>query len=290
MSKTSKCSLCNYTSNRLFNIKRHYNNKHNIKYQAEETEYPKEENIENEYIGEENIENEYIEEENVENEKMSCAKCGKVYLTINYLKSHEEKCIGLDILTCNKCMFRFTSRTSKYRHVKNNNCKAKSIIHIDNVQNRETKKIIINNYGNERLDYLTFQEMLYVYKSNEITLPLYIEKKHFNKEFPENNNIIYDDKTKLCKVKIDNEWKYDTVENISNKLIQDNSDQLFNYFKKNKELFITDVTDIYIYYEMIKNMMEINIKKKKKTHNSLLKIISFFVKTFKPNIDLNIYT
>ena len=57
----------------------------------------------------------------------NCSKCNKEYLTLKSLKSHEEKCIGIDILTCPKCMKSFISRQHKSRHIKNNKCQQISV-------------------------------------------------------------------------------------------------------------------------------------------------------------------
>ena len=89
-------------------------------------------------------------------------------------------------------MFHFTTQGDKSRHIKRNNCKPKSIIHainnnnINNITNNNT--IIINNYGNERLDYFN-DEFMYKLLINDNSIRNYIENKHFNKEFPENQNI-----------------------------------------------------------------------------------------------------
>ena len=80
-----KCALCEYTTKRKFDLKRHQNAKHNN-------------NNENQCIK--------IYEENVnpteesENCALICKKCNKIYKTKKYLLEHELKCNGLDDLTC----------------------------------------------------------------------------------------------------------------------------------------------------------------------------------------------
>ena len=54
----------------------------------------------------------------------------------------------------------------------------------NNTINNNNNTFIINNYGSERLDYLSDEDM-YTILTNSNNIPLYIEKKHFNKEFPE---------------------------------------------------------------------------------------------------------
>lgn len=56
---------------------------------------------------EEIIKNEEIVKE-AEDKNYNCKKCNKEYKTTKYLINHEEKCNGLNILTCSKCMITFT--------------------------------------------------------------------------------------------------------------------------------------------------------------------------------------
>ena len=245
------CTFCDYSSNRKFCIKRHEISKHSKEILQENI--PVVEEIVN-INDEENV--------NIDNKKkFFCLKCNKEYLHLKYLKKHEEKCIGIDILTCPKCMKSFANKSGKSRHIKMNNCKAKSIIHarVPNIQNIETQNndnriinninndnriindnrvinnYIINNYGEERLDYLTNDVMYDIIKKCDNSISLYIENKHFNKDFPENHNIKYDAKTKKCKVKENNRWKNMDISLVSSKLLSDNSDKLLSYCKDNKQ-------------------------------------------------------
>ena len=120
------------------------------------------------------------------NENNRCSKCNKFYKTKKYLISHQPKCNGMNILSCPKCMTTFTTTSNKSKHIKKNNCKSKSINY-----NIIMKDDYINNYGNERIDYLED----FINKPTIKDLPIhkklikYIEYKYFNEEFPENRNI-----------------------------------------------------------------------------------------------------
>ena len=81
------------------------------------------------------------------NENNRCSKCNKFYKTKKYLISHQPKCNGMNILSCP--MTTFTTTSNKSKHIKKNNCKSKSINY-----NIIMKDDNINNYGNERIDYL----------------------------------------------------------------------------------------------------------------------------------------
>lgn len=108
MSSIFNCEFCEYKTKKKYNLNRH-----------QTTLHPK------------NVMKQIIEEKNY-----TCVKCNKKYKTKKYLISHQSKCNGLNILSCPKCMFMFTSRHSKSNHIKKNNCIAKNIININN-ENKE---------------------------------------------------------------------------------------------------------------------------------------------------------
>ena len=248
------CEECEYTTNKKYNLIRHHNNKHfkkELKIQNEEIVKQNEEIVKQ---NEENAnQNEEIDNQNEEivNQKIyQCKKCNKNYKTKKYLIEHEKICNGINILTCPKCMFTFSSRSSKSAHIKKNKCKAKSIIHLvnketdnenkpslyingNNNNNNIINNTIINNFGNERTDYITLDEMIQIFKCGDNIIPKYIELKHFNKEFPENHNIKYE-KTKGCLIKNDNRWGLTNLDILSNKLVDKNSFELRNYYNKQK--------------------------------------------------------
>ena len=117
------CSLCDYKTNRNYNLKRHHNAMH-----LQNNEIKVVENKENNIKIEENIIK--IEENiiKIENNIFYCKKCNKKYKTEKSYIKHEEKCNGLNILACPKCKKIFSNRASKSEHIKRNNCKEKIII------------------------------------------------------------------------------------------------------------------------------------------------------------------
>ena len=138
--KIYNCKYCKYTSNRNFNLKQHEINKHYKEILKNEKEIIKEKEVN--YLNKEvnylNKKVNYFDKEvnylnkevNSDNNitEYNCKKCNKKYLTYNSYIKHEEKCNGLDSLTCPKCMFHFTTKQAKSFHIKRNNCKPKSII------------------------------------------------------------------------------------------------------------------------------------------------------------------
>ena len=195
------------------------------------------------------------------NEYLKCTKCSKIYKTKKSLINHEKKCIGINSLTCPRCMKLFTSYGNKSRHIKTNNCKAKSIIHSSNNNitpnvningnnniNGSNNNIInnnyINNFGCERTDYITYDDMYNIIRlSGDNVIPRYIEMKHFNKDFPENHNIKYE-KNNNCLIKKNGEWKITNIENLSNNLINKNSNEIRNYYNNYKTKINNSISDI----------------------------------------------
>ena len=67
------------------------------------------------------------------NECFNCTKCGKIYKTKKYFINHEKNCIGIDSLTCPKCIITYSTYGNKSRHIKKNNCTARSIKYLLNI-------------------------------------------------------------------------------------------------------------------------------------------------------------
>jgi hypothetical protein len=178
------------------------------------------------------------------NEDNKCSKCNKFYKTKKSLINHEKSCNGLSILTCPKCMKIFSHINNKNKHIKKNNCKAKSIN--NNIND------YINNYGNERIDYLED----FINKPDIKDLPIhkrlikYIEYKYFNEEFPENKNIKY--KNNNCLIREDDKWKPKDLNNI-----------IIDIIEKNKSIIYTDDNDNNNDNNDIKNELKVLIKSSK---------------------------
>ena len=169
-------------------------------------------------------------------ECFNCTKCGKIYKTKKSFINHEKNCIGINSLTCCKCMKEFSSYGNKSKHIKKNNCTARSISYLSNNY--------INNFGDERTDFITFNDMCNIMKlnKNEI-LPHYIELKYFNKNFPENHNIKFE-KNNNCLIKKNDKWRITNIENLSINLIDKNSFEIRNYFYNNKNKLNNSISDI----------------------------------------------
>ena len=276
--KKHKCDLCNYSTNRKYDLKRHQNAIHNLRVPAKSDFLMPEPNVHSKKP------NVHSKKPNVHPENM-CKKCNKVYKIKKYLIEHEEKCKGVDELTCPRCMISFSSRQAKSNHIKRNTCKPRSIIHarvpnpqniepannidtqinnididtqnIDNQTNIQNQhiNIYVNNYGKERTDYLDYDKMLAIFKKVYNIPTLLTKEIHFNEEFPENNNIKFHD-AKNCLVKEDDEFIYKNLNVLIKELIKNKGRIMQNFAKQNKDEICIDM-DLKIYEQIIQQLISL---------------------------------
>jgi uncharacterized C2H2 Zn-finger protein len=246
-----------YISNKKSNLDRHILNKHTIK-------------------------KEIIQDNN---NLFICEKCSKEYKSKEHYINHSNKCIGVNILTCPTCMFEFTTSQAKSRHIKQNNCKPRSVIYTTNnniINNNTTNNIniYINDYKNERTDYITIEDILRILKENSAAISSYIELKYFNNDFPENCNIKFL-KYSNCIVKSNNEWTLQQIDDLTNKLYNLNYREVCEKIKSHKSYFNDNEYD-----ELIKKLEYLNLELR--IHN--LEFIKKKIKQHKNNDeDINKY-
>jgi uncharacterized C2H2 Zn-finger protein len=211
-----------------------------------------------------------------------CKKCNKIYKTKKSFIEHEKNCKGIDELTCPTCMISFKSRYSKSKHIKRNNCKPRSIIYartpnpnnIDkiekNIQNNieqqtnniETQNniqtqnnIYINNYGSERLDYLNYEKMLEIFKKSYNIPTLLTKEIHFNENFPENNNIRYENEKSVL-IKKNDGFIYKNLTVLARELINNKSELMKKFAEENKDDICLKM-GIELYELIIENLIDL---------------------------------
>uniref|UniRef100_A0A6C0CE56 C2H2-type domain-containing protein n=1 Tax=viral metagenome TaxID=1070528 RepID=A0A6C0CE56_9ZZZZ len=269
--KKHKCVFCDFASKRKYDLQRHQNAKHiqMVTPAAEDMAGVASE----EYViqNEENVN----PNENFVNRQLICKKCKKIYKTKKYLLAHEVKCNGIDELTCPRCMVSFTTRQAKSKHILNKKCKPRSILYArkpntenitnintqnniatqnnnnintqNNIATQHNNNIIINNYGSERTDYLDYDKMLEIFKTVYNIPSLLTKHIHFNKEFPENNNILQDknDKTNAL-VKIDDEFIFRNIDTLISELLKEKTRMMYHFANNNKDAICVNM-ETYIY-------------------------------------------
>lgn len=270
--KRFKCVNCLYSTNRRYDLKRHLNAIHKVvnveildKLLSEGNVPPNEENVPPKKG------NVPPNEKNVNQNQKMCKFCNKIYKTDKYFHEHVKKCKGIDNLTCPKCMISFSSRQHKSRHINSNNCKARSIIYakkrIDNntnitynITNITNNNIIyVNNYGNERKDYLNYDKMFEIFKKG-YDIPTFLTKEiHFNKLFPENNNIIHlNDKSSL--IKKEDEYILKDLNLLVEELIMEKSLHMKDFAIKNKNNICSKL-DMNLYEDIIEHLLNLILSK-----------------------------
>ena len=172
--------------------------------------------------------------------------------------------------------------------MKKNNCKARSIIHLINKETEEENKpslyingnnnnniinnTIINNFGNERTDYITLDDMIRIFKSGgDNIIPKYIELKHFNKDFPENHNIKYE-KNKECLIKNNDKWGSTNLDLLSDKLFNKN---YYNNQKMDIEEKIKNIELLEFIYSRL-NYLDLNLNNIKNEIKNIIKFNNLF--------------
>ena len=279
----TKCQFCDYKTDVKCNLIRHQNAKHKDKICVKTSIL-------------EDVQNVPPNVQNVPLCILSCSKCNKIYKTARHLNNHEKVCNKVDSLTCPRCMISFTNRKHKSRHIKADKCKARSIIHartpniqnitnienqtINNINNQINNNIIINNFGRERIDHISDRDIHKMLISGANTIPLYIEKKHFDKNFPENNNITFTNENK-CKVLEDNIWKEKDLGVISSKLVHDNTEVLLLHCEDNEVELSNCIENKEVFDHITDKLIIIYNKSDAKKYNEVLSKIKELVKNNK---------
>ena len=216
-----------------------------------------------------------------------CIICKKNYKSYQSLWNHKNKyhkceIINIGIYKCKYCNLEFDKRHCKYYHQKNCNIKLRdtnkqniitniinNTTNINNIDNRKSINIIINNYNNDNLEYISekFKNKLF----NQLLLNNYseplsnlIENIKFNKNHKENNNV------KITNIRSKIGFFYDKDKWIAinkNQLLNDLCDYSYkifsNYFEEKKELLDKKIEENFnIFSENIKSTLREGIKNK----------------------------
>lgn len=189
------CKICNYTTNRKSNFENHLNRK-----------TPCEKNVDNMLKGYNNNNsfNSSIESTS------TCIKCSKIFSTKWNLKRHMLSCSGSPKLTCDTCHKSFKSTWCKNKHQKTVACmpiKFQSNDYIQNITNTNSNNnniinnnstlniinnITVNPFGKENYDYLLDenQRLKKIIENKDAFMQKMITLVHFDREHPENHNIM----------------------------------------------------------------------------------------------------
>jgi len=114
--------------------------------------------------------------------------------------------------------------------------------------------------------------------SGSSIIPKYIQMKHFNKNFPENNNIKYDVRNG-CLIKKGDEWRSIGIDNISRRLIDHNSGEIGIFYNKNKDDINKIFKDIQFLEYVTSRFNYLDLHLDKKFFNDLKNEIKYIIKS-----------
>jgi hypothetical protein len=153
-----------------------------------------------------------------------CSNCKRIFKFHSGLCKHNKNCkdniivdtniLEKEIIELHKKNLELSKKIEDIENSKNNTNIEKQIVqnqnqNIENQNNQTNNNIIINCFGNENLDYITDKVILHCMNKIYGSIPLLIEKIHFDPDHPENHNIQIPNK-KLSHAKIMNhkrEWQ-----------------------------------------------------------------------------------
>lgn len=201
----------------------------------------------------------------VSNRFYMCKFCNKTYNNKNSKWSHQNKCkSNSNILQKNKYI--------KTPQIKNNNIIKNSNVNTFNKSNCNNKTIIINNYGNDNLEYISekFKDKLFKNlldnEEHNIPLPKLIENIKFNPNHKENNNVkIKSDRSKIGFYYDENKWKALNKSELLDDLCNYSLKILSKYFEEKKDNLSEDTINQYKQFSHIaklKSELREEIKKK----------------------------
>uniref|UniRef100_A0A6C0ITH7 Uncharacterized protein n=1 Tax=viral metagenome TaxID=1070528 RepID=A0A6C0ITH7_9ZZZZ len=278
------CNRCGYTTYRKQNLKTHLLKKYTCQPLIDETSIC-------DILKLHGFDEEAITYENVNDCKSNVnLKCKPIYkskLNIHITES--------DSNICPNCKKIFSCRQAKYKHLKYNCnilklteeqlndknelqknhdalviqveklmnevaiLKTKNISNISNKTNNINKgivnNIVINNYGSENIDYITFSRFVKLLETPLSAISKLIELKYFNEKHPENHNIkITNIHDKFAKIYKDKKWLVSNKKDIIQELVENgyadfeefkdlNEEELTNKIKeryKKMEKYYTD--------------------------------------------------
>ena len=134
----SSCEICGKEFKFPYLLLRHLNKKNpcssnNFSMKREQKVYEKDRKVYDKeqkvYDKEQKV---YDKEQKVYDEsKNKCERCDKILSSWKSLKRHEKICKGVHVLQCPTCMKKFSSKASKYQHIKNVKCSPQEDKHLD---------------------------------------------------------------------------------------------------------------------------------------------------------------
>jgi hypothetical protein len=221
-----------------------------------------------------------------------CNNCHKVFPLRKSLIKHLKTCINNieNINECSKCRKVFKLKNNLLRHIKTcvnsssiNNISNQQInMIINNTQNKNTHNIIyvdnrvcsdtkINPFGKENLEFLTDDFMKSIIIEPEEGIIRLIQKVHFNKDQPENQNIqIKNKKEPYIDVFNGKSWEKQDKKTAIQNIITTKKDIMDGFIDENEE---TTIINQFVKenYEIFSDMLNDYVRQSLDTCDETLK-------------------
>ena len=189
-------------------------------------------------------------ESKMDSKKYKCQNCNKLYSTSSNLRKHQKKCLQNKSEKSNSLIEAFEKLELAHQQqlqlqqeqinkmeLEKEELRKQIEVLIEKVGDTtnitQNNNIVLNCYGNEDLSYITDQFKTQLLKIPYGMIPKMIEAVHFNKQHPQNTNIVLPNKKEpYVKVYSDQKWIYKDKKETVKDLVDKNYHILDSFYEE----------------------------------------------------------
>ena len=126
----------------------------------------------------------------VVDKSLDCKHCNKIFLHKDYRARHEKKCIVSKSPTeIQKLEEKIENMENRIINILENKIEPTHITN-NNTQNIQNNIHLTLNYGEENMNHITIKDIISFLEKGENGVEALVEYKHFNRQVPENCNVV----------------------------------------------------------------------------------------------------
>lgn len=126
----------------------------------------------------------------VVDKSLDCKHCNKIFLHKDYRARHEKKCIVSKSPTeIQKLQEKIENMENRIINILENKIEPTHITN-NNTQNIQNNIHLTLNYGEENMNHITIKDIIFFLEQGENGIEALVEYKHFNRQVPENCNVV----------------------------------------------------------------------------------------------------
>lgn len=126
----------------------------------------------------------------VVDKSLDCKHCNKIFLHKDYRTRHEKKCIVSKSPTeIQKLQEKIENMENRIINILENKIEPTHITN-NNTQNIQNNIHLTLNYGEENMNHITLKDIIFFLEQGENGIEALVEYKHFNRQVPENCNVV----------------------------------------------------------------------------------------------------